>query len=132
MKAKQVYESLTDVLLPKSKEQIKMDVKNNPLANMQWKIKNACEEYWKKKGIKFGVPNSPEILGFIEGESGYSVREFGWNSAKLYEGKSFIPDYAEIEGTQMGVFNQLYGRFMLKNGKWSTTTQRIAYKNIFS
>lgn len=129
MKARRVNESLKDILVPKTKQEIKKGVKesNNPSLLLKFKIREACQEYWKKKGVKFGQPNSVEIFYDERGEFSY---EFGFSSSKLLNRTPFIAEYSDIIGTQMGAFNQLYGRFMLKGGKWSNTTQSIIYMKI--
>jgi len=129
MKARSVNESMKDILVPKTRQEIKRGVKesNNPSIVLKFKIKEACQEYWKNKGVKFGKPNSPEIFYDEKGDFRY---EFGFSSSKLLNGTPFIAEYADIIGTQMGAFNQLYGRFMLKGGKWSNSTQSIIYMKI--
>ncbi len=106
-----------------SREEIRQStpirVETEPIVN--------CKEYWKNKGVKFGKPNSPEIFYDEKGDFRY---EFGFSSSKLLNGTPFIAEYADIIGTQMGAFNQLYGRFMLKGGKWSNSTQSIIYMKI--
>jgi len=130
MKARKVYEAIGDILTPKSKSEIRKDIRNltDPDQIIKIKIKEACEDYWKRIGVKFGKPNQPEIVGYGANKNIYN--EISSSSSKLYDGKPFIPQYANVKGTQMGVFNELYGRFMLKNGKWSNNVQAICYKSI--
>jgi len=86
MRAQKVNEALKDILVPKSKQQIRKDIKsiNDPQQILRFKVKEA----------------------------------------------PFMPEYADVKGTTMGAFNELYGRFVLKNGKLSNTTQSIAYTTV--
>lgn len=122
MKARRVNESLKDILVPKSKQQIRKDIKsiNDPQQILRFKVKEACEEYWKREGIRFGKINS---------DSEFSKKYYYCNS-KIRENTPFMPEYADVKGTSMGAFNELYGRFVLKSGKLSNTTQSIAYTTV--
>jgi len=118
MKAQFIYEGIEDILKAKSSDEISASIKNDPVAMAKVDLIKACMKYWKKQGIVFGKEMTAAQLQKRGWKNGFADR--------IWNGATFIPLYAFLSKTQYSIYNELYGRIMLKNGTYSDNINAIS------
>jgi hypothetical protein len=129
MRAKFINETIGDVLKPKSKEEIRTSLVENPLLNLKREINNACKIFWIKAGLRFNEITVAEefkkVYNIVAPSEWTHNYNYGVNH-KVTKGSSFIPKISTLKNDYYGLKIILYGFIELNNKKFSDKLTKIA------
>jgi hypothetical protein len=131
MKAKLINEDLGNVLIPKTPEDIRTGLVNDPLLNLKHEINKACKTFWIKGGLKFDKSTTPEQFEIVCKKLHDGIWRYNTNRKITDDGISFIPVLSTLKNDYYGLKIILYGYIELKNKKFSDKLTKLS-EHIFT